>query len=126
MFPLVCVLLLISGGGRSWGRTAFSTSVNLSEVGGTPHISGSVSLDEWRKGWADGLMTQVLVKEHNKKEKTEGGRLAGRREGGVTALTLATAARMAALSQQTGAGGDKKKSKSGKGLGKGMSKKKVD
>ena len=57
----------------------------------------SISRDEWRRGWADGLLDQVLMAEHAKqKEKAvEGGRLA-RKRGTVSADAQALAISMAA------------------------------
>lgn len=57
--------------------------------------SGQVTREEWRKAWASGLLSQLLIKEHAKTKKDsqpEGARLRSKRESGVMALTAAAAA----------------------------------
>ena len=54
--------------------------------------SGQIDKDEWRRGWANGMLSQLLIKEHRKSEREEGARLRGRRTDGVMALTAAAAA----------------------------------
>ena len=54
-----------------------------------------ITRDEWRRGWADGLLDQVLLKEHERVKETaqEGARLARRRGSSVMAMSAAAAAR---------------------------------
>ena len=51
-------------------------------------------MDEWRKGWADGLLTQVLIteKERHAERREEGARLTQKREANLMALTMHAAA----------------------------------
>ena len=80
-----------------------------------------VSRDEWRRGWADGLLTDLFMKEREKEENKlpEGGRMAGRRSsaGRSAALQAGLAAqeyqkRMAAGGGGGGGGSDEGSSKS--------------
>jgi hypothetical protein len=76
------------------------------------NMDSMVSRDEWRRGWAGGMLTTVLLKEHDKAERKEPGRrMSSRREGGVMALTAATAARNAALAAEAAANKGKKNKK---------------
>lgn len=86
-----------------------------------------ISLDEWRKGWHDGLLTNILVNEKKKKDEStnkpsggdgeeeipDGARMGRRRTGQVMELSVAAAAKNfnaeALLGEATG---DKKKGKS--------------
>ena len=56
--------------------------------------SGFIDRQEWRKAWASGQLSALLIKEHeNEKEKVEDGmRLRKKRDGGVLELTAAAAA----------------------------------
>jgi len=54
--------------------------------------SGQIDREEWRRGWANGMLSQLLIKEQHKSEKEEGTRLRSRRSSGVMALTAAAAA----------------------------------
>jgi len=90
-----------------------------------------VSRTEWQRGWAAGLISELLVSHTQTRRQSResvadssdappeigSGRMAGRRTGGVTALTAATAARL----HETDAVSDK-----GKGKGKGRGKKKLE
>jgi len=93
-----------------------------------------VSRAEWQRGWAAGLISELLVSHtltrrqsrESVAESSEGappeigsGRMAGRRTGGVTALTVATAARLHESDAVTDTG-------KGKGKGKSKGKKKTE
>lgn len=60
--------------------------------------SGEIDRQEWRKGWQNGLLSQLLVKEAAKERKAkqidheDGARLRSKRSSGVMALTAAAAA----------------------------------
>ena len=56
--------------------------------------SGSISRQEWRKGWSSGCLQTLLLREHEAygADHDEGGRLQHRRKGGVMELTVAAAA----------------------------------
>jgi hypothetical protein len=51
-----------------------------------------ISRDEWRKGWSDGLLTTVLMKEREKEKIAEGTRLKNKRGSVPLAMTAALAA----------------------------------
>ena len=78
-----------------------------------------VDRDEWRRGWADGLLTSILLKEHEKEENRaeDGTRARRRRSDQINALTVAVAvqnqqmaaAAAAKAAPGSGEGGKKKK-----------------
>ena len=76
-----------------------------------------ISREEWRRGWADGALDDVLLREHQKTVEAaeEGARMRQRREGGVMAMTAAAAAhQLSEKRQQELLGGPSGK----KGVGK--------
>ena len=77
-----------------------------------------ISRDEWRKGWHDGLLTSVLVKERDKAKAEEGTRLRGKRQSNIMELTVAAAAKGIDADALLGLSGDKKKGGGGKGKAK--------
>jgi len=74
-----------------------------------------VSRDEWRRGWADGLLTSLLLAEHKKDQeenkREEGARMRAKRGSNVMGLTVAAAAAEfnAKHAAEAAAGGGKKK-----------------
>ena len=74
-------------------------------------LDNMVSREEWRRGWADGLLSDLLMREHDKEENRheEGYRMSHRREAGVNALTLAAAAAAAAAHEAEKASSKKSK-----------------
>ena len=92
-----------------------------------------ISREEWRRGWADGMITKVLEAEGARLRRATSsdesgapssaesaleagtGRMAKKRDGGVTALTAAQAARMVETKNIVGDDDGKKKKKKKKG-----------
>lgn len=59
-------------------------------------MSKSIDREEWRRGWADGLLTDILIQENKKEEnkKEEGGRMNRRRGNDILSLNVAAAAEL--------------------------------